>query len=255
MKRYLLKLAYDGTGFVGWQSQQKGRTVQQEIERILAEIAKTKIRVTGAGRTDTGVHALAQRAHFDFDSRMSTVQILKAMRSMSPADIQIIEVIETPPGFNARYDAVLRTYEYIITCNPTPFNRLYKTHFKGKKIIPQVMADCLPHFLREHDFTSFSRYNPLIRSPLCRVTDFRLTETSEDLILEISANRFLHNMVRRLVGTIVNISHSGVSPGIIPALLAARSTQNKLISTAPAHGLYLKEVFYPEFECTQTLLV
>lgn len=246
MKRYLMKLAFDGTGFQGWQSQKKGRTVQQEIEKILTEIAKTKIAVTGAGRTDAGVHALAQFAHFDFSIKMSVNQVLKAVQTKTPADIQVIEVTEVTQDFSARYDAYQRTYEYIITKIPTPFNRYYKTNFKRKHIRPEIIEACLPHFLGEHDFTSFAKFNLQIKSPVCTVKNFTLQETNEDLILEITANRFLHNMVRRIVGTVVNISHTNEDPAIIQELIAARTTQNKLISTAPSNGLYLKEILYPE---------
>ncbi|MDO9577127.1 MAG: tRNA pseudouridine(38-40) synthase TruA [Candidatus Cloacimonadales bacterium] len=246
MKRFFMKLAYDGTGFQGWQNQKKGRTVQQDIENILSEIAKTKIAVTGAGRTDAGVHALAQCVHFDFMIEMSANQILKAIQAKLPPDIQIVEVKKAVPDFSARYDAYQRTYEYIITKTPTPFNRHYKTYFKRKYLRPEIINACLPYFIGEHDFTSFSKFNPQIKSPICTVIDFSFRETTEDLYLEITANRFLHNMVRRIIGTVVNISHKNENPAVIKELIAACTTQNKLISTAPANGLYLKEIFYPE---------
>jgi tRNA pseudouridine38-40 synthase len=245
MTRFAVKLAYDGTNFQGWQSQRNGRTVQQEIERILLEIAKTKIKIIGSGRTDAGVHALMQFAHFDFPVKMTPLQIRKAMQVKSPPDIQILDILVTKPDFNARYDAYLRTYEYVISKERTPFNRFYKTWFKNKKIDPITIQNCLPHFIGEYDFTSFSRYNPQIKSTICQVSEFKIQFNNEDIILEISANRFLHNMVRRIVGCLVNISHVNEKPEIIRELIQAHSTQNKLITTAPPEGLYLKNILYP----------
>jgi tRNA pseudouridine38-40 synthase len=245
MKRFLIKLAYDGTLFQGWQSQKKGRTVQQEVEKALTLIAKSNIPITAAGRTDAGVHALTQCAHFDFPIEMSADQLCKAIQRKCPADIQIVAILEVAADFNARFDAYQRSYEYVICKKQTPFNRYYKSHFNRKSFNAGCINACLTYFLGEHDFTSFSKFNPQVKSPLCTINEFTLKETSEDFILTISANRFLHNMVRRIVDTIINICHSKQDPQIIEALIEARSTQNKLISTAPPNGLYLKEILYP----------
>ncbi len=246
MKRFLMRISYDGTNFNGWQSQKEVRTVQQTIEQVLTKIAKTKISTICAGRTDRGVHALRQYANFDFPLKMTTEQIRMALISNLPEDISILNVFRVKEDFNARYSAISRTYKYIITKNKTPFNRFYKSFIPNKNISLDRLKECLPFFLGKHDFTSFSKYNPDLNHCLCDVINFKVTEKNNDFIFEITANRFLHNMVRRIIGTIINISHTDVDPKIIQDLIKEKDQKNKLITTSPSQGLYLAEVVYPE---------
>ena len=246
MKRYLMRISYDGTNFNGWQSQKEGRTVQQTIEQVLTKIAKTKISTICAGRTDTGVHALRQYAHFDFPVKMTTEQIRMALTSNLPDDISILKVFRVKEDFSARYTAISRIYKYIITNNKTPFNRFYKSFIPQKSISIDRLMGCLPFFLGEHDFTSFSKYNPDLNHCICNVTNFKVNKVDNDFIFEISANRFLHNMVRRIIGTMINISHTNTDSTIITQLIERKDQKNKLITTSPSHGLYLAEVVYPE---------
>jgi len=245
MKRFVIKISYDGTNFFGWQIQKQGRTVQQEIEKILSEIAKQEVKIIGSGRTDSGVHALGQYAHFDFPVQMNTQQIHSALNMKLPKDIIIKKVFIVEDDFHARYDARKRIYKYYLTRNVSPFNRFHKTFLPKTKLRENVIKSCLPFFMGEHDFTSFSKFNPDVPNHICEIKKFNLEVDGDDLIFTISATRFLHNMVRRIIGTILNISNSNLDPKIIDELFTAKTPEHKLIETAPAKGLYLFDVKYP----------
>jgi tRNA pseudouridine38-40 synthase len=246
MKRYLLQTSYDGNAFSGWQYQKEDRTVQQVIENALSEIAKKSVKITCAGRTDAGVHALRQYAHFDFNQDMNAEQIKFALQAKLPADVSVQKVFAVIQDFNARYDASSRTYKYLLTKQRTPFNRYYKSFLPKKHIREKIIRNCLLFFLGKHDFTSFSKYNPDLNNYFCKITQLDFIDTGNEYIFTISANRFLHNMVRRIVGTVINISHFELEPEIIRDLIAAKDQNNKLIETAPPQGLYLAEVEYPK---------
>ncbi|MDP8204785.1 MAG: tRNA pseudouridine(38-40) synthase TruA [Candidatus Tenebribacter mawsonii] len=246
MKNFLAKISYDGTDFSGWQIQKEGRTVQQVLENALSKIAKEEIKTISAGRTDAGVHAIGQYANFHFPIQMTAKQIRLAIRAHLPYDILVSQIVEVPHDFNARYDAQSRSYRYIIAKYRTPFNRKYKTFIPKIKINSEVAEDCLEYFIGKHDFTSFAKLNPDLNNYNCNVLEFEFEETEHDYIFEIRANRFLHNMVRRVVGTIINISSSNTNPSIITKLLLDKTTVNKLINTIPPNGLYLIDVEYPK---------
>jgi len=245
MKNFLAKISYDGTEFRGWQIQKEGRTVQQVIEDALSVIAKTDIKITSAGRTDAGVHALGQYANFHFPIPMSTDQIRLALRSNLPSDVSIMHIRQVSDDFSARYDAKSRIYQYVLTKERSPFNRNYKSFIPRVKINTEIIEKCLEHFIGKHDFTSFAKYNPDLNNYFCNISKFVLEETNEDYKFLIRSNRFLHNMVRRIIGTIINISNTQSEPVIIQQLISAKTPDNKLISTAPPNGLYLLDVEYP----------
>lgn len=239
-----MTISYDGTDFCGWQSQKRGRTVQQTIENALAIIAKEAIPIVGSGRTDAGVHALKQFAHFDFSIQMTSEQILLALNSKLPDDIRTIKIIQVKDDFSARYDAIQRKYIYLIAKERTPFNHFYKSFFSRLKFAPEKIENCLSYFKGKHDFTSFSKFNPDITNQICYVQSFIFKERKDDFMFEICANRFLHHMVRRLIGTVLNISNSEQKPEIIIELFNQKNPENKLIATAPPEGLYLADVIY-----------
>ena len=246
MKNFLAKINYDGTDFNGWQIQKEGKTVQQVLENALSKIAKGEIKTISAGRTDAGVHALGQYANFHFPIQMTSKQILLALRSNLPHDVSVIQVVEVSNDFNARYDATSRTYRYILTKELTPFNRKYKSFIPKVKIETENVEKCLKYFIGMHNFTSFAKFNPDLNNYSCKILKFTFEETNEDYRFIIQANRFVHNMVRRIVGTIINISNTDSDPNIINELITARTPKNKLITTAPPNGLYLFDVEYPD---------
>jgi tRNA pseudouridine38-40 synthase len=244
MKRYAMKLAYDGSQFFGWQIQVQSPTVQEMIEKALLEITREKIIVIGSGRTDTGVHALGQVAHFDFPFAMTQRQILLAIRTKLPKSIQILDIQEVAPDFHARYDALDRTYQYILTSMQTPFNHKYKSHLPKYKIEFNKFIECIPYFIGEHDFTSFAKPNPDIKNHICNIKSIDITTDNIDIIIKIKANRFLHNMVRRIVGAMIAVSHKSLDPSIITEWINTKKHVQKNYITAPPNGLYLYKVEY-----------
>jgi len=245
MTRFLICLSYDGTDFHGWQIQPQTRTVQACLENILSEIAGSHVAVTGSGRTDARVHAQSQYAHFDLDTRMNTSQIVAALNSKVPADIKIHSCQQVPDDFSARYNATSRTYQYHIALDYSPFLRNYAAYFPRFNFTEESISNCLPKFLSEHDFTAFAKYNPDLNHYRCTITAFDIEKNESQLILTIQANRFLHNMVRRIVGTCLRISHTKSDPAIISKLINDVDPTNNLIYTAPPQGLFLTNVEYP----------
>lgn len=245
MKKYILKIAYDGSCFHGWQKQPNNQTVQESIENALKIIAKQKISIVGSGRTDAGVHAENQIAHFYFPINMTTNQIKKAMNSYLPDSILIKDVFEVGENFNARFDAISRIYYYYIMKEKNPFMRNYQSYFPYRKINLQKINSFLPYFLGEHDFTSFCKLNPELNHNKCNVLDINFIDKGGYFLFTIEANRFLHNMVRRIIGTIVFIADKDYSPEIVRELIEKKDNNNKLVNTAPPNGLFLQQIIYP----------
>ncbi|MFO7896817.1 MAG: tRNA pseudouridine(38-40) synthase TruA [Candidatus Cloacimonadales bacterium] len=244
MQRYLMKIAYDGTDFCGWQIQKDVRTVQETIENALGKICKQPCPIVGAGRTDSGVHAWGQYAHFDFSLSMQPEQIRKAINSLLPADVQIGQVQAVAADFHARYDALERRYRYVLARQRNPFNQRFCSHIPRAVFAQAKLEACSKYFLGEHDFSSFSKHNPDLQHQRCIISQLKFSLDDEKAVFEISANRFLHNMVRRIVGTLVNISITDSSPEIIQELILRQNPSHKLITTAPANGLFLADVIY-----------
>ena len=248
MQKFLLKIAYDGSCFHGWQIQPNGISVQEVLEEALAKIAKTKIDIVGSGRTDTGVHAISQFAHLYFPLNMSPEQIRLALRTKLPDSIRVTEVHQINDDLHARFSASKRTYKYVLTKAKNPFNRLYKSFVPYHRLDIEKMRKTIPFLLGEHDFASFCKPNPQIPNTVCNLTQFDAIEKDNDIIFYISANRFLHNMVRRLIGTLITFSHHSYEPKLIKDLLEAKVGNQNIIFTSPPNGLYLYKVEYPDFD-------
>lgn len=244
MRKLAINVAYDGTDFSGWQIQKTGRTVQGVLENALSEICKQEVKIMGSGRTDTGVHALNQIAHFEFPHTMETSRVKIALHTKLPYDIRINKVHDVPDNFHARYDAFERSYRYILTTERTPFNRYYKTFLPRKKLDINLIKAAIPYFIGEHDFLAFSKPNPDIPNTICNLKRLVVFQQDNDYVWELSANRFLHNLVRRIVGTLINISHNKLDPDIINYLFEKGKMNQKYVFTAPPQGLYLTEVKY-----------
>ncbi|HOD17452.1 MAG TPA: tRNA pseudouridine(38-40) synthase TruA [Candidatus Cloacimonadota bacterium] len=253
-QRFLMKVAYDGTDFGGWQMQKHQRTVQSVLQKALYEFSGHKTPVTGSGRTDAGVHAWGQYAHFDYRGTATAEQMQKGLKRFLPPDVQILKIIPVPPDFHARYDAMERCYQYIITLKPTPFNRLYEGSFPRKKIRIELMQKAAPFFLGTHDFSSFSKENPAVPDHVCTVVQSDFEIYQDRYIYTIRADRFLHNMVRRIVGALVNIGHFDLEPSIVETWLQQKQARQTLIFPAPPQGLYLMDVRYPEEKLNPELL-
>ena len=245
MKRYLIELSYDGTFFHGWQSQPQARTVQDTLEEAITKLQGFPVKVVGSGRTDAGVHAIKQFAHVDLKLSMNREQIKNAVNTFLPVDVIINNIFSVDTEFNARYSAEKRIYLYRFSNKKSVFERYYVASILRKRLNFTRMKETLSYFKGEHDFTSFSKFNPDITNQMCIINEISLSKIDEEYQFVIGANRFLHNMVRRIIGTIMNISHFDEDPKIILELLNRKNPSHKLIYTAPANGLYLKNVFYP----------
>jgi tRNA pseudouridine38-40 synthase len=178
---------------------------------------------------------------------MTSQQIRLALRTKLPDSVRVTEVHQISDQLHARFSATSRSYKYILTRQKNPFNRLYKSFIPYQKLDVSKMQETIPHLLGEKDFASFCKPNPQIPNTVCNLTRFDLVTKDNDIIFYISANRFLHNMVRRLVGTLVSFSHNDYPPTMINELLEAKSGNQNIIFTSPPNGLYLYQVVYPNF--------
>jgi len=242
MRNIKLILEYDGTEFCGWQIQPNARTVQSELKKALQTILHEEISITGAGRTDTGVHASGQVANFFTDAGMEPSKIKAALNGTLPRDIRIITVESVPLQFNARFDAKKREYHYKITRRERAIARDYFWCYKGDLNIDK-MRQASQHFIGEHDFQSFCKASPEVTAHICHVETLDWIEEEDFLMMKIIADRFLHNMVRIIMGTMIQIGRGKIDPAQIPHILAAKD-RKAAGATAPAKGLFLVKVYY-----------
>ena len=234
-------IEYDGTGFAGWQLQPKERTVQGEIEKALQTILKEQIRVTGAGRTDAGVHARGQVAHFDAAEPSNGINWTKAINSVLPEDIIVREVAEVTPDFNARFAAKSRTYRYQIHVGPTALERghcwtvFYDLDFSS-------LEQCAASLSGQHDFSAFCSEEERDERK-ATVLEAGWKKEGDFLYFDITASRFLRGMVRMLVGTMVEVARGFLSLETFQKLLE-NPEDKKGGPLAPAAGLFLMRVEY-----------
>jgi tRNA pseudouridine38-40 synthase len=243
--RYLLNIQYDGTLFHGWQIQPERRTVQGEIEKALSVIHQHPVVITGAGRTDAKVHATDQYAHFDSEKGIPLASYHKALNGMLTDDVHVKRILSVPDDFHARYDAYQRHYHYILSTKPSPFESNHSYYVQARKLNLQKMETLAKLFIGKHDFSSFSKFNPDIPNPICEVKSCRVIPYKSYILFSISADRFLHNMVRRILGAILTLSYDDSSGTIIEDLLANRLRHSKYKFCVPPQGLYLIKVRYP----------
>ncbi|WP_307400832.1 tRNA pseudouridine(38-40) synthase TruA [Desulfofundulus luciae] len=248
MRNIKLTIAYDGTNYHGFQ-EQRGTglvTIQEVLEKCLRRLAGREIRVTGAGRTDAGVHARGQVVNFDACGwSIPTDRIVLALNGMLPRDIAALKAEEVGPEFHARYSALAKTYRYTIYNSriPSPFWRLY-SHFVPRPLDVEAMAQAAQKLVGTHDFASFQAAGSPIKNTvrtLFAVDVFR--EGIELVHLTFRGNGFLYNMVRIMVGTLIEVGLGKRDPDDIPAILAARD-RTRAGPTAPPEGLCLERVEY-----------
>jgi tRNA pseudouridine38-40 synthase len=242
MRNIKLVLEYDGTDFVGWQSQTNGRSVQDVITNVLDQILQEPITLIGAGRTDSGVHARGQVANFKTNSSLGVSSILAALNGTLPEDIYVHSAEEVDEKFHARFDAKERVYKYYIALKPTAIGRQYHWFVKYD-LDARLMNDVARQIIGEHDFESFTKSEALVPHYRCTVFGSEWTKTPSMLIYEIRANRFLHGMVRALVGTMVDIGRGYIPASAFQEIMAAKD-RRKAGMAAPACGLFLEEIRY-----------
>ncbi len=244
-QRYRLILEYDGTHFAGWQIQPGKRTVQGEVEKALGELFQEKVRVTAAGRTDAGVHARGQVVHFDARHFRPVRGILLGLNTLLPDDVAVRQVEPVPSSFDARFSAVWRQYCYRIVQRPTALLRRYAWVFL-QELNVHDMQRCAEEIRGEHDFRAFCSAQAEANHYRCTV--YRANweyERNDRLTFTIVANRFLHNMVRILVGTMVEVGKGKYSPEDFRRMLQSRD-RTEAGPTAPPQGLFLEKVAYAE---------
>jgi tRNA pseudouridine38-40 synthase len=240
MRTFKLIIEYDGTDFHGWQIQPYQRTVQGELCRAVYKATCERSTVTGAGRTDSGVHAVGQVASFSSGTALSPAVLRRALNGWLPADIRIRSVEEAPSGFNARFDAKSRTYHYIFIRRPTA---LWRNHYYlvTADLDIRAMRSALGDLVGAKDFTTFTTADDSSATKRCDLTRAELVETPPLLTLSLTADRFLHHMVRSIAGTTLEIGRG--KPWKMADILAARDS-SRAGQTLPPHALYLIAVRY-----------
>jgi len=238
-----MTIEYDGTNFHGWQIQKNARTAQGDIENALKKIFQLQnINLIGAGRTDAGVHAVAQTANVKLETSMDSEELKNAVNGNIINDIYISNCLEIDHEFHSRFSATKREYEYKISTFYSPINRNNYWNI-DHKINTEILSECASLILGEHDFTQLSKKNSEIKNKTCHVYDSTWKYNGNRFYYLIKANRFLHHMVRYLVGVMIEISR-GNNLTIDDFKLMLNGVERKIIFRAPAKGLYLKKIYY-----------
>jgi tRNA pseudouridine38-40 synthase len=245
--RYFIELAYKGTPFCGWQLQPNGVTVQEEIERVLGLLLQEPVRVTGAGRTDAGVHASYYVAHFDSTNNglHTDTHFRYKLNQLTPKEIAFYHVIPVIPDAHARFDATARTYHYRIAIEKNPFTSDLAYHFY-KDLNVMKMNEAAMVLFQYTDFTSFSKLHGNASTNLCNISEafWKLDEEKKELCFTITANRFLRNMVRAIVGTMIEIGLEKRPPEDMRQIIEAKD-RGAAGTSVPPQGLYLAKIDYP----------
>lgn len=246
VSRLALGVEYDGSAYRGWQAQAHAPSVQAELEAALHAIAGHPVRVTAAGRTDAGVHACAQVVHFDTPADRPDRAWVRGVNSHLPADIGVRWVARPGEDFDARRSGVARRYRYLLQASAlAPVLSRARVGWTWKSLDVErmrVAAECL---VGEHDFSSFRAAGCQAKHPVRRVTELTLRQQHDTIALDIEANAFLHHMVRNIVGSLMAVGAGDQSPAWLADVLAARDRRLAGV-TAPAAGLYLLGVRYPD---------
>ena len=245
MQRYFIKLAYDGAPFNGWQIQPNAPTVQQEIENKLSIISRKKTAIVGCGRTDSGVHASEYYAHFETDVILDLEPLKFKLNCMLPKEIAISEIFKVADDVHARFSAKARTYHYFINQEKSAFNHNLSWFMHAPLNVDDMNAACR-HLLGKQDFTSFSKLHTQTNTNICTISEAFWVKDGVSLVFTITADRFLHNMVRAIVGTCIEVGRGKVSLEGFKNVIESKSRQNAGASV-PGHGLFLAKIVYPNF--------
>lgn len=243
MHNYKIILEYDGTDFFGWQLQKNKRTVQGELEHALTKLENGKlIRVHGAGRTDTGVHALGQCANFKLNKPWESHGLKRAINGNAGKDIRVHHCEEVPEDFHARYSAIKRRYFYKCRLDESIMDRNYVWQIPSD-ISMRKLRFCANIIFGENDFTTFSKVSNTVKHTRCIIFQSKWIKRGVFVTYMIESNRFLHHMIRYLVGTMVEVAKGTLTEKEFEVLLQSKNPEAKVYK-APAHGLYLERIFY-----------
>ncbi|MEM7108142.1 MAG: tRNA pseudouridine(38-40) synthase TruA [Bacteroidota bacterium] len=241
--RYFFEISYDGTNYHGWQRQENAIAVQQVVEEALSTIYRREISIVGSGRTDTGVHCEQQFFHVDLEDA-APEKLRTQLNSLLPKDISINAVFEVKKGTHARFDAVQRTYQYRIHTAKNPFLSKF-SYYCRKPMDLELMNKASTHLLGRQDFKSFSKVKTEVNNFICDTTLAKWTRVNDLLLFDITANRFLRGMVRAIVGTLLLVGQNKMSVDTFEQVISAKD-RKQAGAAAPAHGLFLTLVSYPE---------
>ena len=253
-RRYFIEIAFNGTRYHGWQIQKNAVSVQEHLNGALSTILRQNIETVGCGRTDTGVHATQLFAHFDLDQDLNKIgegittlsqssRTVISLNSILPYDIAVKRIIDVKPEAHARFDAVKRSYTYHIHFEKNPFKLGFSWLLRDKPDIA-LMNQAAALIMEYRDFSSFSKSNTQTFTNNCHIISAEWKEEADGMVFYISADRFLRNMVRAVVGTLVQVGRKEIPPEDIRKIIESQDRSNAGMSV-PACGLYLREVTYP----------
>lgn len=243
--RYFLHLAYNGAPFHGWQRQPNAVSVQQTVEEALSTLMRRQVSLTGAGRTDTGVHARCMYAHFDTEDPVAIpASFLRSLNRMCGRDIALYDLLPVRDEAHARFDALSRTYRYYVDLRKSPFSRFQAWQATSPLDIDD-MNRAAAMLTGKRDFTSFAKLHSDSKTNICTVAHARWDRPDPDrIVFTITADRFLRNMVRAVVGTLVDVGRGKLHPGDLVDILDSHD-RCAAGSSMPAHALFLEEITYP----------
>ncbi len=243
-KRYFIDLSYNGKNYCGWQIQPNGITVQQRLEEGLCMLLRSQISVTGAGRTDTGVHARLMTAHFDWEGDESDMAVLtEKLNRILPPDIAIQRIVRVLPDAHARFDALSRTYKYYITDRKDPF--YHEWMYKVAHPLDYEAMNKAARLLFEYvDFTSFSKLHTDVKTNNCRIMHAYWEREGENYVFTIRADRFLRNMVRAIVGTLLEVARGKLTEEGFRRIIEQKD-RCKAGTSVPGNALFLVDIEYP----------
>jgi len=256
-QRYFIELSYDGTNYHGWQTQPNAVAVQEVLDKTLATVLRQPIETVGCGRTDTGVHAKEFFAHFDvetiddrpwtIDDRPWTIDetaaVVRSLNSILPKDIAIKNIFPVAAEAHARFDATLRSYEYHIHFNKDPFKTGYSWELRDKPDV-ELMNEAAVIIMQYTDFSCFSKSNTQVKTNNCKISNAEWLIKDDGIVFQISADRFLRNMVRAIVGTLLMVGRKEIEPETVRTIIESKNRSNAGMSV-PACGLFLTQVSYP----------
>ncbi len=244
-QRYRIVVAYDGTSYVGWQAQPNGPSIQSAIEKALQEVTGEKTRVMGSGRTDSGVHAVGQAAHFDLSRRLPPGGLVKALNSHLRDDIRILKADMVRSDFDARRDAHGKEYRYFIWNAPImpPQKRLYYAH-APQPLNMDAMRKAASMLVGKHDFSAFTA-NPgrVIDCKVREITELKIGRRGREIVIVARGGGFLYRMVRSIAGFLIRVGEGAIKPEDTMRILRS-GVRTALVPTAPARGLFLWKVWY-----------
>lgn len=245
MNRYFIYLSYNGKNYSGWQIQPNGLTVQQCLEEALATLLRRPVAVVGAGRTDAGVHARLMVAHFDCDEPLADPAFLaEKLNRLLPKDIAIDRIVPVTPEAHARFDATSRTYKYYVTTRKDPFqyDLVYRMH---GKLDFEAMNEACKVLFDYIDFTSFSKLHTDVKTNNCRIYQAGWAQEGDVWVFTVQADRFLRNMVRAIVGTLLEVGRGRLTIDGFRQVIEAKDRCKAGVSV-PGHALFLVNVTYPD---------